>query len=160
MIRASAATVMLAAAALIVAWLASGGVSSPAVDGLAVVQNRLAAMKRHGSDVKTIRDYLDDKADLAKAQAAGADLASSLRELPAMFPEATGMAQFPGKSGAKPTIWADWNTFLADIQSAVAKADALNTALKAGDKTAIRNAVADLGKNGCAGCHETFREKI
>jgi cytochrome c556 len=33
-------------------------------------------------------------------------------------------------------------------------------AVNGGDKSAIEAAFADLGKNGCGGCHTTFREKI
>jgi cytochrome c556 len=33
-------------------------------------------------------------------------------------------------------------------------------AVKSGNKGAIETAFGDLGKNGCGGCHETFREKL
>ena len=34
-----------------------------------------------------------------------------------------------------------------------------NAAVKGGDKTAITAAFGDMGKNGCGGCHEPYREK-
>jgi len=155
----SAATVVLGAA-LIAAGVAGGAAWSQTTDGMSVVKNRQATMKRQAGDLKAIKDYLDGKADLAKAQAAGADLTQTTRRIPTLFPQATGLAQYPGKSGAKPAIWTDWNKFIAAQENAVAKADALSNTLKSADKAAISAAFGDLGKNGCGGCHSTFREKI
>ena len=44
--------------------------------------------------------------------------------------------------------------------TAAEKANALVTAIKGGDQAAIQAAFSDLGKNGCGGCHEKFREEI
>ena len=50
--------------------------------------------------------------------------------------------------------------FLDAQKTANDKAEVLLVAVKSGDKTKIEAAFGDLGKNGCGGCHETFREKL
>lgn len=128
-------------------------------DDAAVLDNRIATMKAQGKDMGAIKAFLDDKGDLAAAQAAGADLVTQVGKIPDLFPKNTGMTAFPGKSYAKDAIWTDWDKFLAAAKAASDKADALNTALKGGDKAAISAAFGDMGKNGCGSCHEPFREK-
>jgi len=128
-------------------------------DDTAVLDGRIAVMKAQGKDMTGIKAYIDDKADLASAQAAGADLVLQVAKIPDLFPKGTGMAEMPGKSYAKPEIWADWDKFLAQAKTANEKAVALNAALKGGDKAAITAAFGDMGKNGCGACHEPFREK-
>src|SRR5580700_8045093 len=106
-------------------------------DDAAVVDARQATMKAQGKDMSAIKAYIDDKADLASAQAAGADLVTQVGKIPDIFPKGTGMDAFPGKSYAKDAVWTDWDKFLAAAKTAKEKADALNTALKGGDKAAI-----------------------
>ena len=57
-------------------------------------------------------------------------------------------------------IWTDWNKFLDAQKTAADKAQTLLVAVNSGDKAGIETAFNDLGKNGCSGCHTTFREKI
>jgi cytochrome c556 len=128
-------------------------------DDAATLDTRIATMKSQGKDMAGIKAYIDDKADLASAQAAGADLVTQVAKIPDLFPKGTGMTQFPGKSYAKDAVWTDWDKFLAQAKTANDKAVALNAALKGGDKAAITAAFGDMGKNGCGACHEPFREK-
>jgi cytochrome c556 len=151
----SAKWIALSATVLVVGLYAGSARSEDAT----VLDNRTATMKAQGKDMGAIKAFLDDKGDLAAAQAAGADLVTQVGKIPDLFPKNTGMTAFPGKSYAKDAIWTDWDKFLAAAKTASAKADALNTALKGGDKTAITAAFGDMGKNGCGSCHEPFREK-
>jgi cytochrome c556 len=128
-------------------------------DDAAIVDSRQATMKAQGKDMTAIKAYIDDKADLASAQAAGADLPTQVAKIPDLFPKGTGMAEFPGKSYAKPAVWTDWDKFTAQAKTAADKSAALNAALKGGDKAAITAAFGDMGKNGCGACHEPYREK-
>ncbi len=128
-------------------------------DDAAVIDNRQAVMKSQGKDMTAIKAYVDDKADLASAQAAGADLVTQVAKIPTLFPKGTGMAEYAGKSWAKPVVWTDADKFSAQAKTASEKAEALDKALKGGDKEAITAAFGDMGKNGCGGCHEPFREK-
>ena len=148
-------------------WVALSGLALAAglyagiarADDAAVVDDRQASMKGQGKDMTAIKAYIDDKADLASAQAAGADLVTRVAKIPDLFPKGTGMAEFPGKSYAKPAIWTDGDKFTTQAKTAVDKSVALNAALKGGDKAAITAAFGDMGKNGCGACHEPYREK-
>jgi cytochrome c556 len=129
-----------------------------AQDALQVVEKRQDAMKAQGKATAAIKAYTEDKGDIAAARAAGADLVKSVPTLPGLFPQKTGMAEFPGKSYAKPEIWAQWDKFVAAVNVANVKANELNAALTSGDKAAITAAFAAMGKDGCGGCHTPFRQ--
>ncbi len=81
-----------------------------------------------------------------------------MANVPVLFPQQTGMAEYPGKSYAKPDIWAQWDKFNEAAQQAHAKAIALNAALLSGDKATITTAFEAMGKEGCGGCHRPFRQ--
>jgi cytochrome c556 len=127
-----------------------------AQDPAAVVAKRQDAMKAQGKDMGAVKAY--GKGELADAQKAGADLAQRMTEVLGLFPPKTGMAEFPDKSYARPVIWSDWDKFKDAQTNANQKAVALDSALKSGDKDKITAAFGDMGKNGCGGCHTTFRE--
>src|SRR5271156_4613577 len=74
-------------------------------DDAAVVDTRQGVMKSQGKDMTAIKAYIDDKADLASAQAAGTDLVTQVGKIPDLFPKGTGMAEYAGKSWAKPVVW-------------------------------------------------------
>jgi cytochrome c556 len=128
-------------------------------DDAAIVDTRQSVMKAQGKDMTAIKAYIDDKADLMSAQAAGTDLVTQVGKIPDLFPKGTGMTEFPGKSYAKPAIWTDGDKFTAQAKTASEKAAALSAALKGGDKAMITAAFGDMGKNGCGACHEPYREK-
>lgn len=128
-------------------------------DDAALIDARQTVMKSQGKDMTAIKAYIDDKADLASAQTAGADLVAQVAKIPELFPKGTGMDAYPGKSYVKPAVWTEWDKFSDQAKTASDKAVALNTVLKGGDKAAITAAFGDMGKNGCGACHEPFREK-
>jgi cytochrome c556 len=130
-----------------------------AQDAAAQTEARQGVMKAQGKDLGAVKAFTEDKGDLAAAQTAGADLVTQIGKVPTLFPKGTSMTDLPGKSYAKPNIWTDTDKFNAAAKTAADKAAALNTALKGGEKAAITAAYGDMGKNGCGGCHETFREK-
>ena len=84
-------------------------------DDAAVIDNRQAVMKSQGKAMTAIKAFLDDKADLASAQAAGADLVTQVAKIPTLFPKGTGMAEYAGKSWAKPVVWTDADKFSTSI---------------------------------------------
>jgi cytochrome c556 len=139
----------------------SGAVGAAvAQDKEAVVKNREALMKEQAKDLGAVKAYTEGKADLAQAEAGAADLTQTTNKIPGAFPPGTGGPDSEGKFATKPAIWSDWNKFLEAQKTAASKADALLAAVKSGNKTAVETAFADLGKNGCGACHETFREKL
>ena len=153
----SSARLVILAAALGIASV--GGGTTWAQDAMAIITKRQDTMKEQGKAFAAIKAFTEDKGDLAAAQAGAADLLRTMPTLPGLFPQKTGMAEYPGKSYSKPEIWADWNKFTDAQQNALSKAHALNMALKGGDKAAITAAFGAMGKDGCGGCHTPFREK-
>jgi cytochrome c556 len=150
-------TKWVALSALVLGVSVSGPIAR--ADDAAVIDNRQAVMKSQGKDMTAIKAFIDDKADLASAQTAGADLATHVAKIPTLFPKGTGMAEYAGKSWAKPAVWTEADKFSAQAKTAAEKAETLDKALKGGDKAAITAAFGDMGKNGCGACHEPFREK-
>jgi cytochrome c556 len=149
---------LLGAALAIV--MASGSGMALAQDKETVLKNRQATMKEQGKDLGAVKAYLDGKGDLAQAKAGATNLTQTTKKIPDLFPPGTGGPNPTGDYVAKPVIWTDWNKFLEAQKTAASKADALLVAVNGDDKTAIETAFNDLGKNGCGGCHTTFREKI
>ena len=143
--------------------IASGiGVAAAATppNAAQIVKERQAAMKGHAHDAGVIKAYLDGKTDQATAEAAATALAKSVANIPNLFPPDTGLPSPDGKFKPKPEVWSDWNKFLSVQKTASTKADALEAAVKSGDKSKVVAAFGDLGKNGCGACHQEFREKL
>src|SRR5689334_21104359 len=88
-----------------------GAGASWAQDAAAVVDQRQNLMKTRAKAAAAIKGFLEGKNDLASAQSAGAELLMTTAYIPSLFPQNTGMAQFPGKSYAKPDIWTEWDRF-------------------------------------------------
>ena len=151
------ARVLGAAAAIVVAGAAG---FAAAQDKETVLKEREATMKEQGKNIGAVKAYLDGKGDLAQAKTGAANLTQTTKKIPQLFPAGTGGPSPDGDYVAKPEIWTDWNKFLDAQKTAAAKADALLVAVNGSDKDAIEAAFNDLGKNGCGGCHTTFREKI
>jgi cytochrome c556 len=138
-------------------------------DDAAIISDRQDLMKAQGKDLSAIKAFTEDKGDLAAAQTAGADLVTRIPKIPDLFPKGTGLDAYPGKSYAKPAIWTEHDKFLAAHKNALTAAEALNTALKSGDKAAITTAYGNMTRDfwgtsspnpgACGGCHGTFTEK-
>jgi len=131
-----------------------------AQDKEAVLKDRQATMKEQGKDLQNIKAYLEGKGEIAQAKQSAANLTQTTKKIPELFPPGTGGPNPTGDYVAKPVIWTDWNKFLEAQKAAADKAQTLLVAVNGGDKAAIETAFGDLGKNGCGGCHTTFREKI
>jgi cytochrome c556 len=131
-----------------------------AADKEQVLKERAALMKEQGADMGAIKGFIDGKNDLAKAESGAADLTKTMAKIPDVFPAGTEGPSPEGKYAPKPTVWTDSKDFLAARDTAAGKVQVLATALKGGDKAKIEEAFADLGKNGCGGCHGKFREEI
>jgi cytochrome c556 len=151
-------TLLIIAVAVIAAGFGAGAAS--AQDKAAVLKQREALMEEQARDAGAVSAYLKGKADQAKATAAAADLTQTMKKIPDLFPPGTGGTSPDGKFATKPAIWSDWNSFLAQRDTAAKKTDALVAAVQGGNKPAIQAAFADLGKNGCGACHGKFRVEI
>ena len=140
--------------------IAAAAAAAPAQDNQAILKERQATMKQQGQDLGRIKGYLDGKADQSAAVAAATDLTQTTGKIPDLFPPGTDGPSPDGDYQPKPAVWSERAKFLDAQKAAAAKAEALLAAVKGGDKTAVRTAFVDLGKNGCGSCHTGFREKL
>jgi cytochrome c556 len=147
-------------AAALAAVIGGGVVSSRADDAEAVIKMRRDAMKRQGEDLKAVADYLKGEADQATAEAKVQDLITLNPHIVELFVPGTGMDKFPGKTGAKPEIWAQWDKFTTLPAGLKDEEEKLAAAIKSGDKGAVAAQLAQTGKNGCGTCHTPYREKL
>jgi cytochrome c556 len=131
-----------------------------AQDKEAVVKERRELMKSLGKRMATIKEFAEGKTDQAQATASAGDLAQLLKVVPSKFPAGTSLADFPGKTGAKPAIWNEFDRFTAATDKAAGEAEMLLAALKSGDKEKAVAQFAKTGKEGCGGCHSPYREKL
>ena len=75
-------------------------------------------------------------------------------------PSATaGASKTSPATSALPAVWSDQAGFKAAAEKAEGLAEKLAAAAKSGDPQATLAAFAALGKEGCGGCHQTFRKK-
>ena len=146
------------ALALAIALAAGGFGTAMAQDALQVIEKRQGVMKQQGKDLAAVKAMLDGKGDQAAAIAGADDLLKTIPQIPSVFPQKTSSADYPGKTRAKPAIWAEWNQFTAAGQTALAKAQALDAAVRGGNPVTLQAAFDDMGKNGCGGCHTPFRD--
>lgn len=139
-----------------------GGALGIAQDKEAIIKERRDTMKRQGDDFKAISDFLKGEGgvDQATAQAKAEDLLTIAPKIPSLFPPGTSLADFPGKTGAKPDIWKEQDKFKAVIPVLEGEEHKLVDAIKSGDKAAIGAQLGATGKNGCGACHTPFREKL
>ena len=82
-------------------------------------------------------------------------IAEAAEYVPEMFP--SGSTQPP--TDALPVIWEKQDQFKQAAERAHELAQKLAETAKGGDAKATQAAFATLGKEGCGGCHETFRKK-
>ncbi len=136
----------------VVAGSTLGAGSILAADG--VIAKRQADMKAMGKEMGGIKDTLAAKGDLAKVQAHAETIRKIMADVPALFPAGSDT----GPTDALPAIWTDQAGFDTAAKRADGLADALATAAGTGETAAATAAFAALGKNGCGGCHQTYRK--
>lgn len=130
----------------------------------AVIAKRRGAMRALGGNMKQIAGYLKENkgtpADVAKA---AANISQIAKNIPDLFPAGTGLAKYPGVTGAKPEIFKDNKAgFTKAAMELASLADALAataTAPGAG-KAQIGKAFGPVGKVGCGNCHKDYRQKL
>src|SRR6266849_7995791 len=107
--------------------LAIGATSAIALaaDKEQVIKDRQSLMKQQGGDMAAVKNYLDDKGDLAKATAGATDLTATMKKIPDVFPPGTEGPNPEGKFAPKAEVWSDSKGFLAARDTTAGKADAL-----------------------------------
>jgi cytochrome c556 len=147
----------VAAMAAAIGFSAVGGMAQ---DKETQIKERRDAMKRQGEDLKAVQDYVKGEGDQATALAKVNDLLALNPKIVGLFPAGTSMADFPGKTGAKPAIWTEWDKFQKIPAELKVEEEKLAQAIKSGDKQAVGAQLAATGKNGCGACHTPYREKL
>ncbi|MGD9510887.1 MAG: cytochrome c [Geminicoccaceae bacterium] len=121
-----------------------------------IYQEREALMKGFGKQLNVVKGVVaEGKGTLADVVAAAQAIEAGDAKIPSMFPQGTNA----GDSEALPVIWEQWSTFEQRATNMGQLAAKLEQAAASGDQAATLAAFAALGKNGCSGCHETFRQK-
>ena len=95
------------------------------------------------------------KIDPAAAAAAAADMIPLAEQIPAAFELDTRDSGI--ETEAMTGIWDNKSDFDTKAAALVTQLRALQTAGEAGNERAVRTAMADVGRNGCAPCHDSFR---
>ncbi len=107
--------------------------------------------------VKGDVSFTDDVAANAQALAEQGKLLTANLKL--LFPQGSGKGETGEKSAALPAIWEKWADFEAAAQKFEEVSAKFAEVAQGGDMAAIGPALGALGKQGCGGCHQTFREK-
>jgi cytochrome c556 len=148
------------AGALVVALGWGGGQVAAQQDPKAVIKDRQDTMKAQGKALATAKGFFEGRVDQATAEAAVTELIKTTSGIVDKFPPGTGMAEFPGVSGAKPAIWSEWEKFKETPKAAIAQEQKLLSLIKAGDKEAVGKQLAATWDDGCQVCHKPYREKL
>ena len=106
--------------AALIATVAWGAAAVFAQDKTAIIDDRQATMKSQGRALAAAKGYSEGRVEQSEAIAAVTELIKTTSSLVDKFPPGTGMAEFPGKSGAKPTIWTEWDKFKEAPKAAIA----------------------------------------
>ena len=121
-----------------------------------VVAVRQATMDANAKHMSAIKAILSEDPQLIKLVAFHAQaIAEAAEYVPEMFPP--GSTQTP--TAALPVIWDKQDQFKQAAERAHGLAGKLAETSQGGDVKATLAAFAALGKEGCGGCHETFRKK-
>ena len=146
--------VVSAAAAVIVSMglIAGAGAETKPENAIKYRKAVMESMAGHVSAIMLIAfNQVPDEGFLEGHTEALADLGGELR---IVFPEGSGA----GETEALPAIWEQPEKFSTALDDAAMATDALNEAVKSGDRKAIAGAFKQVGES-CKGCHESFREE-
>lgn len=125
-----------------------------------VVKYRQAFMKANGAHITMIGAVVKGEVSWTDELAGHAHaMHEQSKHLLRLFPESTGKGQTDQESAALPVIWEKWSEFEKAANAFEAESAKLVEVAESGDMAAIGQQLGVLGKQGCGGCHETFREK-
>jgi hypothetical protein len=124
----------------------------------AIVKARQDFMRAQAADTKSIRDYAAGMVAKADAEKAIADLQLRNGAILKQLAPGTSSAELPGVSFAKPAAFADkvrLETIIANLKTIEDRTAAM---IKTGTPAEAGVAGAEIGRVGCAACHNTYRE--
>ncbi len=129
-----------------------------------LIVKRRSAMRAMSGSLKKIVGFLktNEGSPMEVAQNA-ARVSQIAKNIPDLFPAGTGLARYPGVTGAKPNIFEnDKAEFTKAAMTLASLADDLAKAAAGpgAGKAEIGKAFGPVGKMGCGGCHKDFRQKL
>lgn len=117
---------------------------------------REASMDALGAHTGAIKVILTEKPELLSQVVVHANAIAAIGPIiPAMFP--AGSLEPP--SAALQAVWDKPDDFKKDADELATLAAAVAKAAESGDAKATLAAFGEMGKEGCGGCHQTFRKK-
>jgi cytochrome c556 len=120
---------------------------------VAVRQSAMDSLGGHSGAIQKILTEYPELINLVPVHARA--IAEVAPTIPAMFPQ--GSTQEPTR--ALPAIWEKQADFENQAKQLASLADAVVKAAEGGDRQAILQAFTAMGRDGCGGCHNTYREK-
>jgi len=124
------------------------------------IAERQKLMKGQGAEAKAINDFLESGTGTADDVAKNAaSIKASAAKIPDLFPAGSSIDDNVAKTAAKKEIWANFDDFKAHAAKLGDLAGALEAAAATGDKDKIAAAFGSMGKEGCGGCHQLYRQK-
>ena len=149
---------IVTAATVATIMVGAGAATVSAQDKEATLKSRQDIIKAQSADLRVVKAYIDGTGDQAAALEKANDLVAVSGKFAPMFIAGTSSKDLPGKSAAKPEIWAEKAKFDAAATALHTEAEKLAAAVKSGDKTAVDAAFKAVG-GACGNCHNPFREK-
>ena len=141
------------AAAMLLVSVAAG----IAQDKMAIVTARQKFMDAQGDNVKAIAGYSKGQGDQQAALKAVNDLLARAPQIVAQFAPGTSAEDFPGKTHAKPELWANMDKVKAIPVALQGEEEKVKAAIQSGDQKSVGEALGSMGKNGCGTCHSSYR---
>lgn len=125
-------------------------------DPMATITARQEWYKSLGAVMKPMSELAKAyDAEAVKAEAAKLEAALAV-DTSGFYPEGTSATEFPGKTRAKPEIWANMDDVAAKGKAMGEAAAELIAVAIAGDEAAFGPAFGKLGGT-CKACHDSYR---
>lgn len=126
------------------------------VEPKGVVAYRIAVMRTLGAQMLAIKTALTETPEFDGNVAWHGQIVNDASKLMLdLFPE--GSNEPPSR--ALPVVWEKWSDFEAAANRLTELSAKFVEVAQAGDPQATLAAFGQMGKEGCGGCHETFRQK-
>lgn len=126
------------------------------VEPKGVVAYRIAVMRTLGAQMLAIKTALTESPEFDGNLVWHGQIVNDASKLMLdLFPE--GSNEPP--SAALPAIWEKWSEFEAAANRLTELSAKFVEVAQAGDPQATLAAFGQMGKEGCGGCHESFRQK-
>ena len=125
-----------------------------------VIKYRQAYMKANGAHITMVGAVVKGEVSWNDELVGHAHaLHEQSKHLLRLFPERTGKGDAEVESAALPVIWEKWSEFEQAARNFEEESAKLVEVAESGDMAAIGQQLGALGRQGCGGCHENFREK-